>query len=194
MHWLFACYDRLTCVSFPASAAKTGSITRSRMIALIIHKPINIIRMFGGDHLPAYKRPPATNASMARLKAIISIHSTAASVSRKKYTTAMPGQTMRNNINTAGRITVPGNTKVTRPALIAMSIISKGHNHANHDVRNTIFLPLLLPQASPEHWHCRELPHLPGLYLYIWTSVLLNISVNLPDLCRSLANRSRRPG
>src|SRR6266487_2174835 len=100
-------------------------------------KPINILRTRSGDHQPAYSRIQATHASMAKLRAKASIHSITASASRRKRTTVMPGQTKRNHITRAGRTTVPGNTKVTRPTAVAESTMIAGQNHDNHDTRIT---------------------------------------------------------
>src|SRR6266700_496603 len=89
---------------------------------------INIVRAPAGDHFPAYNCMPATSASMAKLRAIASVHSTTCSLRRKKRTTIIPGQTKRNQNTMIGRIAVSVNTKYTRPAAIAERMIIVGHS------------------------------------------------------------------
>ena len=82
-------------------------------------KIINRVRVPAGGHLPVYNCMVATIASMAKLSARASVHSTIGSLRRKKRTTIMPGQTKRNQNITAGRTSVSVNTKYTRPAATA---------------------------------------------------------------------------
>src|SRR5947209_18834064 len=71
---------------------------------------------------------PATSASIAKLRARASVHSTTGSLRRKKRTITMPGQTKRNQNTMKGRMAISVNTKFTRPAAIAERMMMIGHN------------------------------------------------------------------
>src|SRR5260370_28927528 len=82
---------------------------------------------------------PATIASMAKLRARASVHSTIGSLRRKKRTSTMPGQTKRNQNTTIGRSAVSVNAKFTRPAATAERMIIVGHNQSDREGFDTAF-------------------------------------------------------
>src|SRR5215470_350927 len=84
-----------------------------------------------GDQLLAYKNAPAAMASMAKLRARASMHSTTRSSRRKKRTSAIPGQTKRNHNIMNGRTAVSVITNDTSPAAMVERMMIAGHNHRN---------------------------------------------------------------
>src|SRR5258706_4625944 len=127
--------ERTVCSSFGTNIVLVASCT----IAPQRLRPINILRIPVGDHLPAYNSMPATIASMAKLRARASVHSTIGSLRRKKRTSTMPGQTKRNQNTTIGHSAVPVNAKFTRPAATAERMIIVGHNQFDSDGLDVAF-------------------------------------------------------
>src|SRR6266702_362193 len=116
--------ERTVCSKFGTDRVLVTSCT----IAPPRLRPINILRVPVDDHFPAYSCTPATNVSIAKLSARASVHSTTGSLRRKKRTSTIPGQTTRNQNTMSGRIAAPVNTKFTRQAATAESMITRGHN------------------------------------------------------------------